>query len=303
MPPKVSICMFAYNQEKFIAQAIDSVLMQQTSFDYELVVGEDCSTDGTKQIVMYYREKNPDKIRLLLREKNLGIIKNYVQTINACYGQYVALLDADDYWLDDLKLQKQIDFLDMNTDFSMCCHHAKNIDERGISLNVYSSRPGNRDSYVIEDLFRHCNFIATSSAIFRRGLFGDFPDWWQEMEFPDWPLHILNALHGKIGFIPEVMSIYRIHSGGRYSGGNPVNNKKRKIRMYNYLNKIFDYKYNEIIEKAVAIQTGKLVNEYNATGNYKEAAECIRDYFSGYSINKHLLKIYLTNVFPNFFLP
>jgi glycosyltransferase involved in cell wall biosynthesis len=300
MAPKGSICIFAYNHEKFIAQAIESVLIQKTNFDYEVVIGEDCSSDRTREIVIDYQKKYPDKIRLILSEKNLGMIPNYVQTLNACHGQYIALLDGDDYWIDALKLQKQIDFLDTNIDFSMCCHLVKYIDERGMSLNRYSWWPDHKDFYTIEDLFTYCNFISTPSVVFQRGLFGDFPDWFYQMKFPDWLLHILNALHGKIGFIPEVMCIYRIHSGGAYSGENTIINKEKKIWMYNHLNVIFNYKYNTIIEKALAFHTAKLAIEYNKIKSFIKARECIRDYFRNFMFDKSLIKIYLITLFHNF---
>ena len=97
---KVSVCMITYNHERFIAQAIESVLMQETDFRVELVIGEDCSTDGTRAIVREFGERFPERIRLLLPEHNLGMMPNFVATLSACRGQYVALLEGDDYWTD-----------------------------------------------------------------------------------------------------------------------------------------------------------------------------------------------------------
>lgn len=115
---KVSVLMITYNHEKFIAQAIDSILMQQVNFDYEIVIGEDCSTDGTRAIVIQYQKEYPDKIRLLLPEENLGMHKNFVQTFRACQGEYIALLEGDDYWTSPRKLQKQVDFFRLSS--GMC---------------------------------------------------------------------------------------------------------------------------------------------------------------------------------------
>ena len=104
--PTVSVAMIAYNREPFIAQAIESVLMQETAFVVELVIGEDCSTDGTRRIVQAYARKYPNVIRALLPEKNLGISRNYEAVWQACRGKYIAWLDGDDYWRSPQKIAK-----------------------------------------------------------------------------------------------------------------------------------------------------------------------------------------------------
>src|SRR3712207_1086613 len=101
---KVSVLMLAYNHEKFIAQALDSALMQQVNFDYEIVIGEDCSTDNTRDILIRYQKEYPHRIRLLLPEKNLGMHDNLIQTFKACRGDYIAFLEGDDYWTSPNKL-------------------------------------------------------------------------------------------------------------------------------------------------------------------------------------------------------
>lgn len=116
----VSVLTITYNHEKYIAQAIDSVLMQKTNFDFEIVIGEDCSTDRTREIVLEYKAKYPDKIRLLLQPVNKGANQNWIETYRACTGKYIALLEGDDYWTDPYKLQKQVDILEAHPEYSMC---------------------------------------------------------------------------------------------------------------------------------------------------------------------------------------
>jgi len=117
---KVSVIMLAYNHVLYIAQAIDSVLMQETDFEYEIVIGEDCSSDGTREILIEYHKKHPDKIRLLLNKKNMGANANYRKTYSECNSEYVAYLEGDDFWIDRKKLQKEVVFLEKNNDVSMC---------------------------------------------------------------------------------------------------------------------------------------------------------------------------------------
>jgi hypothetical protein len=117
--PLVSVCMITYNHAPFIARAIEDVLQQKTNFPFELVIGEDCSTDGTRDIVLQYEKQYPDVIRVIALAKNIGLVKNLCQTEKACRGQYVAYCEGDDYWHNAQKLQQQVDFLERHSDYAM----------------------------------------------------------------------------------------------------------------------------------------------------------------------------------------
>ncbi len=255
MTPKVSVCMITYNHEKFITRAIESVLMQETDFDCELVIGEDCSTDRTRKIVMEYKKKYPDKIRLLLPEKNIGMISNFVQTLKACHGQYVALLEGDDYWTNPLKLQKQADFLDANPDFAICFHNAISMWESGERPPKLLCPDDLKEVSTLEDLI-YANIIPTLTVMFRNKLFDIFPSWYSNLKYGDWPLHILNAQYGKIGYINETMAVYRIHQGGVASAAHTninkyIENMEGLIQLYEVINIHFKYKYKKIIKKRI----------------------------------------------------
>ncbi len=129
--PLVSVRMVTYNQKEYIAHAIESVLMQKVNFRYELIIGEDASTDGTAAIVDSYQKKYPDIIKVYHRRKNLGMIKNNRLVMQACYGKYVAVLAGDDYWTYDLKLQKQVDYLEAHEDFVAVAHNVRSLDKDG----------------------------------------------------------------------------------------------------------------------------------------------------------------------------
>src|SRR5882762_4326458 len=118
--PKVSVAMICYKQEQFITQAVESAMMQKTDFPYELVISDDCSPDSTREIALDLQRRYPDRIRLLLPETNRGMMSNFVQTLRACTGDYIALLEGDDYWIDARKLQKQADLLDTHPEFPAC---------------------------------------------------------------------------------------------------------------------------------------------------------------------------------------
>lgn len=219
---KASVCMITYNHEHFIAQAIESVMTQQTDFDYELVIGEDCSTDTTREICLTYQQRYPDKIRLLLHEKNLGMIRNYAETFSRCTAQYLAVLDGDDYWTTPYKLQRQVDFLDAHPDYAICFARTQALVEDG-SCEPFSMPSPERAkaTYTVEDLLE-ANMIANSSVMYRNGLIKGFPDWFFRLEISDWPLHVLMAQHGKIGYLDECMVAYRIHSSSGFSSRPPI---------------------------------------------------------------------------------
>lgn len=117
--PLVSVCMITYNHEPYIAKAIEDVLMQKADFPIELVIGEDCSTDRTRKIVLDYKNKYPEIIRVISSDKNIGAIKNLLRTEKSCSGKYMAYCEGDDYWTDSFKLQKQIEFLEANPDYGL----------------------------------------------------------------------------------------------------------------------------------------------------------------------------------------
>ncbi|NHZ85410.1 MAG: glycosyltransferase [Planctomycetia bacterium] len=115
----VSVFMVTYNHGKYISQTLSSILMQKVDFNYEIVIGEDFSTDNTRTIVKSYAKKYPDKFNLLLHKKNIGMINNFFATYKACTGKYIAYCDGDDYWTDPNKLQKQVDFLETHPDYGL----------------------------------------------------------------------------------------------------------------------------------------------------------------------------------------
>ena len=246
---KVSVLMITYNHEKFIAQAIDSILMQKVDFDYEIVIGEDCSSDNTRQIIIDCQKKYPDKIRLLLPEKNLGMHINFINTYKTCQGKYIAVLEGDDYWISSEKLQKQADFLDNNPDFAICFNNSLIFWEDNHREPTIFLRNQSKIS-TLENLLTQ-NFISTPTVMYRGGLIKNFPDWYYDQGMGDWTFHILNAQYGKIGYIDEVMSAYRVHETGVWSSKSREYQLKGTIKMLNDINKHFEYKYQNIISNSI----------------------------------------------------
>jgi glycosyltransferase involved in cell wall biosynthesis len=226
---KVTASLITYNHAPFIAQAIDSVLAQQTGFDFELLIGEDDSRDGTRQIVTDYLARQPHRIRLFLNDRKKVVyvngkptgLWNFANNIRHCRGDYIALLEGDDYWTSPLKLQKQVDFLESNPDCAMCFHNVRVLDDADPAREALHHTQPMRAKYDLEDLLRG-NFMHTCSVMFRARLFQDFPRWYFKCPMGDWPLHVLNAQHGRIGYLDEVMAVYRRHANGAWSAQTQV---------------------------------------------------------------------------------
>jgi glycosyltransferase involved in cell wall biosynthesis len=245
-PPKVSILMITYNHERFIAQALESVLAQRTDFPYEVVVGEDCSTDHTLGVALECQHRHPDRIRVLAREKNLGMLRNLVATYQACRGKYIAFLEGDDYWTDPAKMQMQVDFLESHSEFSICFHNALEVeDESGEALGASCRHI--RETSTVEDL-AYALYIPTCSALIRKAAIRTFPDWFFEMPMGDWPILLLAAQRGKIRFMDKVMAHHRCHAGGVWQGSGKMRNAENLLRAVQTLNAALGYRYDRIFK-------------------------------------------------------
>ncbi len=246
---KVSVSLVTFNHEKFIAQAIESVLMQEVDFSYEIIIGEDFSSDRTRSIVIDYQKQYPDKIRLILPEENLGCYgqKIFVQTLQASLGKYIAILDGDDYWTTPNKLQQQVDYLDNHPECAICFHDVTTIfeDNAGLPRRYNDYQPSQFSE--LENILKS-NFIPTCSTLYRRGLFSEFPDWYYDTVCGDWVLHVLNARHGKIGYINKSMGVYRVHQNGLFSSMKKIQQLKEAIKFYELLNEYLEFEYNHIIK-------------------------------------------------------
>jgi glycosyltransferase involved in cell wall biosynthesis len=311
LSPLVSVLITAYNHENYIAETLDAVLMQQCDFDYEIVVGEDASSDRTRDILLEYQKQNPKRIRLIFHDRaeaehdrslGLGGKRNFVQTLEACRGTFVAVLDGDDYWTSPKKLQKQADFLKAHQDYSMGCHRAAMIDERGNIVNLHPAEETN-ESLGIEDLLES-NFVNASSVMFRRGLFGEFPAWHYDMPIGDWTLHVLNAEHGKIGYMNEVMANYRIHSTGNWSGTSAENRREWLLRFYEHINEQLDFRYDKIIAPKLFLFRYSMATEAAARGDRKTANSLAAKCFTARPFHKHWtfrVKLFIKLYTPRFF--
>ena len=219
--------MVTYNHEKYISQAIESVLMQKTNFPFQLIIGEDCSTDGTRDIVKKYAEAYPDKIKTILNPHNIGPLRNAEQVFKACTGKYIAMLEGDDYWTDPYKLQKQVDFLEANPDHGLV--HTKYdvlIDKTGKRiLNQHARQSDHIPQGDVYEQLLYSNFIATCTVCFRRDLFEKYVDYEfvikQNVMPGDYYIWLEIAQHSKVAYINESIAIRRVLEGSASNSKDP----------------------------------------------------------------------------------
>lgn len=232
---------------------IEGVLSQKTAFPFELVIGDDASTDGTRDVIAQYRQQAPGVIRPVFHEKNIGVTRNTVRTLEQCTGEYVALLDGDDYWTAPEKLQIQVDLLDAHPETAICGHRVRLQCEAGVSSanTPYDLVAGfypdtAAGSYTIEDLLQW-DFVPNSSAMLRNGLIGEFPNWFYEAYVQDWPLLLLSARRGNIVLLDEIMAAYRIHASSFTSSNGEIVRMQGKIRLLDAFAGDCEKKYQPVI--------------------------------------------------------
>lgn len=207
--PLLSVCIITYNQVNFIRQAIASVLAQNVNCTWEIIVADDLSTDGTREIIIDFKRQFPDHIKLILQPKNVGPGKNWHMLVDAAAGKYISYLEGDDFWSDTNKLQIQVDFLEQHPCFVGCFHNTEErYEDEDLASFLYCKYPS-AQPITFKDI-SYANLIPSCSMMYRNRLF-EFPSWFYKLKMGDWPLHLLNAQHGDYWYIPKVMAVHRLH--------------------------------------------------------------------------------------------
>ncbi|WP_407483515.1 glycosyltransferase [Elizabethkingia meningoseptica] len=210
--PIVSVAILAYNHQDYIAQAIESVLMQKTKFSVQIVIAEDCSSDNTRSIILDYQKKYPEVIKLILQHKNVGARQNNYDLLSNLTGQYIAALEGDDYWTDPEKLRKQVDYLEANQDCNLVYHRSEVLDEESGKIELETlNNPDFTMKRDLNYLALNGNFMHTATVLYRNNF--SLPQHLFKGVIGDYILWFLNGEKGKYGYIPDIMSVYRFWGG------------------------------------------------------------------------------------------
>lgn len=225
--PLVSICTRTYNLENFVAEALDSFLMQETDFPFEIVIDDDCSSDGTVEVIKEYMEKFPNLINANFLEKNIGVRMNFVQNLQRANGKYIAPCDGDDYWTDPLNLQKQVDFLEKNDEYVVTYSSLEPLFEEGARVRSFNWSREDRDALEIQKKFLGTGICA---VCFRNvDIIKEYPFEHHCAPIDDNFLGSLLGAYGKGKFLKDIKAAkYRQHGSSDYSSKS----KKQKALMY-----------------------------------------------------------------------
>lgn len=249
---KVTVCCTTYNHEKYIRKALNGFVMQKTDFPFKVIVHDDASTDNTAEIIKEYAEKYPDIIKPILQtenqySKNPDAIYDYINPL--IEGEYIALCEGDDYWIDEYKLQKQVTAMDSHQEIDMCVHGSLH---HYVINDSYSPSPFNKDRNCIisqrETIFAGGGFVATSSILYRSKLINNIPKFCEYFS-TDYFWQIYGSLRGGLLYLKDVMSVYNRGVENSYSGrffGECKEHTKHFIETFkalNILNKETNYKY------------------------------------------------------------
>ncbi len=240
----LTVKMLAYNHEKYIAQAIESVISQKTKYRYELLIGEDCSTDATREIIKRYRDQYPEIIHVIFHKQNMGCTKNSYSLDIHARGKYIAGCEGDDFWCDEERIQKDVDFLEANPQYAGICHRCAVVDEAGRELaeNQIPDRAGfwkfDKQIYTLAD-FQEWKTPGHGSAHTRRNFFCntdvDYSIVFKASKRVGDRTHLLiAAIEGDIYCADDVVSCYRYRTSGG-QGNYMETQKKRNLKAEDFL--------------------------------------------------------------------
>lgn len=239
--PLVSVCVQTYQHKDFIRDCLEGILMQKTDFPFEILLGEDHSTDGTRDICIEYAEKYLDQIRLVLhhRENNIKINGcstgrfNFLFNLAAANGKYISICEGDDYWTDPLKLQKQVDFLENNPEYSYCAHNSKRLKGGELISNAMEPHEITFDKHIFS------NYINTCTLMFRKVYVQDMPKKLLKVNALDWGMQLWALKRATGYFFEDDMGVYRIHEKGMWNQLSAKEMCMRGVKILKQFKKIF----------------------------------------------------------------
>ena len=243
---KISVVVTTYNHEDYIATCLDSIINQKGNFDLEIIIGDDASTDSTSNIIDSYVKDFPEIIFKLRNEQNVGLTKNLKNCLDRCSGDYVAVCEGDDYWIDFFKLQKQSDYLVEHPKCSMCFSYINLFYEEENRVVAHEAQQATTHDFLCTRDLIEMNVIGNFSCyMYNKGTIEKLSPKIFEVFTADWFFNIACSEFGDIGIIREIMSVYRIHKKGAWSGKPEREQLEEGLTQIDLYNEILSMKYNQ----------------------------------------------------------
>lgn len=308
--PLVSVNMVTYNHERYIAQAIEGVIQQKTNFPFELVIGEDCSTDSTRQIVFEYQAKYPDIIRVITSENNIGAHNNSLRVTRACQGKYIAYCDGDDCWHNQSKMQIQVDFLEANPDYVLVHSNCRVFkQDMGQFLGV-RHKAGDyiklSDADAYDEIIMRKRTISTLTVCARRDVVFNVIDvnaecFDSKYLIGDLQLWLEISRHGKVKYLPDVLATYREMGESMCNSLMPQKSMQFELNVQTLINHYLG-KYvcpEEVRRKAICRQSLNLLIAAELAGNtpmVREQRNVLKQFSAEMDFWDYMMYIKSTNI-------
>jgi glycosyltransferase involved in cell wall biosynthesis len=288
---RVSVLITAFNHEQFIARALEGAVEQRDVGPYEVLVGDDCSTDGTRTVIERYARRYPDLVQAVLPERNMGGAGKtlFAELLRRSRGRYVASLDGDDYWTSPGKLRRQVDYLDAHPECSMCFHNAWRRQDGADGPGVPYT-PGDQSSRLVVDQLFEFNPVASCSPMFRREAIDPLPPWYFELPWGDLSLYFLAARHGELHYLPDLLGVYRSHDGGMYSAMSRLDRLESDVAFFGGLAGIVPPRTEAVRRRWLAIVLSRSAQEYLRLGERALARDRLERSFREWPLDPRRLR-------------
>ncbi len=290
-PVRVSVLLTAYDHEAYIGQAIDSVLEQRGAGSVEVLVGDDCSRDGTRAVIDGYARRHPGTVVPFYPEHNLGGGGKplYAELVRRSRGRYVAGMDGDDFWTSPDKLARQADHLDRHPGCAMVFHNAVRRWDDGRRPDELYNPPDQPSTLAYRDLFG-VNPVASCTPLFRREVLDPLPPWYLELPWGDLPLYLLAAEAGEIHYLPEVMGVYRLHGGGMFSGLDALRQETLDVAFFRGLAGVVPPTEDRHRRRRLAVSLGRLARQQALAGDDEAARRTLGESFRTWPLDPRQLR-------------
>jgi glycosyltransferase involved in cell wall biosynthesis len=247
---KINVILITYNHANYIRQTLESILMQETPHDVEIIIADDCSTDNTVDIIKEYEDKTRFTFTFLSRTQNLGYVRNYQQAFAACGGDYVVIMEGDDYWVKPSHIQNHVDHLEQLPEASMSYNrHIRLFADQNREEIFDWTADKNYEPITTEQLAMGNRIGNLSCCVFRGKHIREIDQKLFDMEIADWMLGMYMGQFGPLLYLKDVTSEYRIHDNGQWSRMDEKAQCLRVIELINEYDKYFDYKYTDTFTK------------------------------------------------------